>query len=150
MLVFLVASLIQAAPPVQQSAVPRSARDSIRAMRDSTRGMHRPPKEPKRIPVTPELLASAFRDAQASALLTLARAARTRQDSALQAYDATTYQRISAGLGFAKFGRDRLAFRSEQSTRVKWRRDVGAYVDVTGSRAVAPIAGKSANIHIDG
>jgi hypothetical protein len=157
MLVFLVVSLIQAAPPVQQSAAPRSARDSIRAVRDSvravrdsTRGMHRPQKEPKRIPVTPEMLASAFRDAEAGPLLALARVARTRQDSALQAYDATTYQRISAGLGFAKFGRDRLAFRSEQSTKVKWRRDVGAYVDITGSRAVAPIAGKSANIRIDG
>ena len=73
-----------------------------------------------------------------------------RQDSALVAYDATTYQRISAGLALRKLARDRLAFRSEGSTRVRWRRGVGAYVDVTGSRSVVPIAGKSAHVDIEG
>ena len=95
------------------------------------------------------MMATAYKDAEAAPLLALARTARTTQDSALTAYDATTYQRISAGLGFTKFGRDRLAFRSEQATKVKWRRDVGAVVELTGSRAVAPIAGKSATIRID-
>src|SRR5262245_18372886 len=56
--------------------------------------------ERKRIPVTPELEASAFKDPAARALLKQAREARMRQDSALLAYDATAYQRISAGLGF--------------------------------------------------
>src|SRR4051812_7508022 len=65
-------------------------------------------RERKRIPVTPELEASAFKDPAARALLKQAREARMRQDSALLAYDATAYQRISAGLGFRAFGRDRL------------------------------------------
>src|SRR5205085_9325070 len=86
----------------------------------------------------------------AANILTIERDARTRPNSELKSYDATSYQRMSAGIGFAKFGRDRLAFRSEQATKVQWRRDVGAYVDIVGSRAVAPIAGKKANIHIDG
>ena len=47
---------------------------------------------------------------------------------------ATAYQRISAGFGFSKIGRERLAFRTESATHVRWRRGVGAYVDVTGAR----------------
>jgi hypothetical protein len=93
----------------------------------------------KRIPVTPELEASAFRDPGARALLHKAREARMRQDSALLAYDATAYQRISAGLGFRAFGRDRLLFRSENVARVRWSRDNGAWVDMKGARAVVPM-----------
>jgi hypothetical protein len=118
--------------------------------RDSTTGQRRPPREAKRTPVTAEHLATAYHDAATKELLLLARAARMRQDSALLSYDATTLQRISAGLGFTRFGRDRLAFRSEQSTHVRWRRGVGAYVDVTGSRVVVPIAGKSGSVRMDG
>jgi hypothetical protein len=118
--------------------------------RDSTTGYHRDRKPPKRIAVTPEHLATAFHDAAARSILALAREARTRQDSALRSYDATTYQRISAGLALTKLGRDRLAFRSEEATRVRWRRGIGAYVDVTGSRTVVPIAGKSGDAEIHG
>jgi hypothetical protein len=100
--------------------------------------------------VTGSHLATAYRDATARSILLLARDARMRQDSALVAYDATTYQRVSAGIGFRKLGRDRLAFRSEGATRVRWRRGVGAYVDVTGSRTVVPIAGKSGHVDIEG
>jgi hypothetical protein len=100
--------------------------------------------------VTAEHLATAFKDPAAREILLLARRARSTQDSALQSYDATTYQRVSAGMGFTKFGRDRLAFRTEQATRVRWRRGVGAYVDVTGSRTVMPIAGKSATVRMGG
>ena len=117
---------------------------------DSTKGWKPEKRPPKYIAVTPAHLSSAFRDATARAILVLAREARTRQDSALVAYDATTYQRISAGVAFTKLGRDRLAFRSEGSTRVRWRRGIGAYVDVTGSRTVIPIAGKSASVGIHG
>ena len=145
MLAFVVAALLQATPPQQSAVKPDTSSAS-----DSSTRRRRPKKVAKRIPLTPELLATAFHDSGAKDLLLLARDARTRQDSALQGYDATTYQRISAGLGFAKFGRDRMAFRSEQSTHVRWRRGVGAYVDVTGSRAVAPIAGRSATIRMDG
>jgi hypothetical protein len=148
MLVHLAALLLQAAAPASQSDSQATAPPSA-AERDSASGHHRDRKPPKRIEVTPAHLASAFRDPGARAILLVARAARERQDSALQAYDATTYQRVSAGVGFSRFGRDRLAFRSEGATRVRWRRGVGAYVDVTGSRAVVPIAGKSAHVDIE-
>ena len=148
MLLHLVAALLQTTSPAPAS--PQAAKAATAAERDSTTHRHRPKKPAVRIAVTPEHRATAHKDAGASELLLLAREARTRQDSALQSYDATTYQRISAGLGFTKFGRERLAFRSEQSTNVRWRRGVGAYVDVTGSRAVVPIAGRSGNVRLDG
>ena len=151
MLIPLVVALLQAAPqaPAPAPTAPRAmtARDSLRARRDSVRA-RREDKPPKRLEVTAQHLATAFKDTEARDILLLARRARSTQDSALQSYDATTYQRVSAGMGFTKFGRDRLAFRTEQSTKVRWRRDVGAYVDVTGSRTVVPIAGKSATVRM--
>src|SRR5687767_12925056 len=93
----------------------------------------------RRVPVTPELEASAFRDPAARDLLMRARAARMRQDSALLAYDATAYQRLSAGLGFRAFGRDRLLFRTENASRVRWSRNSGAWVDLKGARTVLPM-----------
>jgi hypothetical protein len=150
MLVHFVLALVQATSPVPAQATAANVTPQGSPGRDSTTSRHRPKKEPKRIAVTPAHLATAFRDATARSLLEIARSARMRQDSALQAYDATTYQRVSAGIGFTRFGRDRLAFRSEQATHVRWRRGVGAYVEITGSRAVVPIAGKSANVRFDG
>jgi hypothetical protein len=155
MLVHVVAALLQvpAAATAPKSAVPDTARSAVNqaAAHDTTllRDRRHEPKPIKRIPVTAEHLATAFSDPSARDILLLARSARMRQDSALQGYDATTYQRISAGFGFSKFGRDRLAFRSESATRVQWRRGVGAYVDVTGSRAVIPIAGESGHVSMD-
>jgi len=73
-------------------------------------------------------------------LLSSARAARLRQDSSLVSYDATTYTRISAGLRVAKIGRDRLAFRTENASRVRWHRNSGLWVDVKGQRMTVPIA----------
>jgi hypothetical protein len=146
MLVHLVVALLQVPAPAPQAAPPTPPAPS----RDSSARPHRDRKPPRRIPLTAEHLATAFRDPGARALLALARQARSHQDSALLAYDATTYQRVSAGLGFSRFGRDRLAFRSEGATHVRWRRGVGAYVDVTGSRTVIPIAGKSAHVDIEG
>ena len=121
MLVHVVVAMLQATPPVpppRPAAAPAVA--SALQGDSSTSGRRRRPKrDPRRIPLTPEHVATAFKDSAARALLYLARDSRMRQDSALQGYDAVTYQRISAGLGFARFGRDRLAFRSEQSTRVR-------------------------------
>lgn len=88
--------------------------------------------------VTAEDLATAFKDARAKSLLERARDARMSQDSALLSYDVTAYQRISAGIGFARLGRDRLIFRNEQSGRIRWHRDAGIWVDVTGARTVIP------------
>jgi hypothetical protein len=147
MLVHLVAALLQATSPDQPQA---PAPPPPAPQGDSTTGFHRDKRPPKRIALTPEHLATAFRDGAARSILQLARDARTRQDSALRSYDATTYQRISAGIALTRLGRDRLAFRSEEATRVRWRRGVGAYVDVTGSRTVVPIAGKSGDAEIHG
>jgi len=157
MLVHLAAALLQAttSPPAAPPQAPAAPQAPVTVAgtppeRDSTEERHRKKKPPKNVPVTAAHLSSAFKDASARSILLLARGARMRQDSALIAYDATTYQRISAGLALTKLGRDRLAFRSEGSTKVRWRRGVGAYVAVTGSRTVVPIAGKSAHVDIEG
>ncbi len=104
---------------------------------------------PRRIPVTPELLRTAFHDSAAGTLLLRARAARLRQDSALVAYDAMSYQRISAGLGFSKIGRDRLMFRHEDVAHVRWQRGVGAWVEIKGARTTIPIAPEEAQDSAD-
>jgi hypothetical protein len=101
-----------------------------------------------RIPVTPELEASAFRDGAARTLLTKARVARMRQDSALLSYDATAYQRLSAGMAFRAFGRERLLFRTENASRVRWSRDGGTWVDLKGARTALPMV-KDADAEID-
>ena len=158
MLVHLVAALLQvpAAATPSQATPADTARPAVTQPDSSAPGSSRRRRRShddrpiKRLAVTPQHLATAFKDASARSILLLAREARMHQDSALQGYDATTYQRISAGFGFSKLGRDRLAFRTESATRVQWRRGVGAYVDITGSRTVIPIAGKSAHVSLDG
>lgn len=106
----------------------------------STRRRRRSGRPPRRLPLTPALVASAVDGPSTRALLDVARAARIRQDSSLSSYDATTYQRLSVRLGVGSLARDRLAFRSESVTRVRWRLGTGAYVDVTGARTVVPLA----------
>jgi hypothetical protein len=110
-------------------------RDSIRAARDSAQARRR---EARRIVLTPELLASAFRDPAARVLLNRARAARLNQDSALRTYDATTYERLSVGSRLSSIGRERLLLRTERATRIQWERGKGAVVDITGSRSALP------------
>jgi hypothetical protein len=121
------------------------ARERIRrAESEATSEAGAPPRRPQtfhRIPLTDALRASAFKDAGAKSLLLRARVARLKQDSALLSYDATTYQRVSVGLGFKAIGRDRLAMRAEEASRVEWEKGRGALVDVHGSRTVIPIAG---------
>ena len=97
-------------------------------------------RPPKRVPVTEEHLRTAFKTPAARSILLRARAQRMSMDSALISYDATTYMRISAGLGFSRIGRDRLIFRHENATHVKWHRDVGAWIDVKGARTAIPMA----------
>lgn len=55
-------------------------------------------------------------------------------------YEATAYLRVSAGMSFSRIGRDRLIFRHENVTHVKWHRDVGAWIEVAGARTALPIA----------
>jgi len=118
-------------------------RDSARARRDSIRQARR---AARLVPLTPQILATAFRDPEARTLLARARAARLSQDSTLTSYDATTYEYISAGIKFGGFMRSRTLFRSDRTTRVRWSRADGAVVDVTGERAAFPIAGQNAQI----
>ena len=118
----------------RQQRAEAEAQSEAGAPQPRTRTFHR-------IPLTDALRASAFKDPAARTLLLRARAARLQQDSALASYDATAYQRISAGLGFKAFGRDRLAMRAEESSHVQWERGMGALVEVTGARSVIPIAG---------
>src|SRR5688500_10270969 len=119
---------------------PRVLADTIDRDRDRPRR--------QRIPVTPELEASAYRDARARELLAKARVARMRQDSALLSYDATAYQRLSAGLGFRAIGRDRLLFRTENASRVRWSRNSGAWVDLKGARTVLPMVKDQGEVDI--
>ncbi|HEY5061501.1 MAG TPA: ShlB/FhaC/HecB family hemolysin secretion/activation protein [Gemmatimonadaceae bacterium] len=91
--------------------------------------------------VTAEDQRTAFKDATARATLLRARVARLTQDSALISYDAMSYSRISAGMGFTRIGRDRLLFRQENAARVRWQQGVGVWIDVRGHRSVFPMVG---------
>jgi hypothetical protein len=106
-------------------------------VRDDTTNRRRVPRH---IDVTPQHIATAFRDPAAKLLLDRARIARLQQDTSLVSYDAKTYERVSVGLGVKLLGRERLAFRHEDAARVKWSRKNGAFVEMTGSRTVVPIA----------
>src|ERR1700704_517065 len=121
-------------------AVRRDARrDSLRArehVRDSVRKEFR---LAKKLPITPAIMASAFKDPGARDLLLRAREARLTQDSSLTGYDASAYERMSVGMGFKHIGRDRLLMRSEQASHVIWQRGKGAIVDVKGRRSVLPM-----------
>jgi hemolysin secretion/activation protein ShlB/FhaC/HecB len=104
--------------------------------RDTTVHTHRRPV--RRQPVTPELERTAFADAQARTLLARARAARMSQDSALRAYDAKSYFRLSVGMGVRSLG-NKLLLRSEQAARVRWSRESGVWVEPTGRRSAFPM-----------
>lgn len=93
----------------------------------------------RRVPVTDEMRRTAFKDPAARDLLLRARVARMTQDSMLMSYDAKSYQRISAGLSLRSTARSRLAFRTENASRVRWHRDAGVRVQVLGARGVVPI-----------
>jgi hypothetical protein len=137
-----------------QAQVPQSRRrlptvlDSVvdSSATPSTRRHH----EGVRRPVTAEVLATAFKDQTAKTTLLRARAARLTQDSSLVAYDAMAYQRISAGLGFSKIGRDRLLFRHESAARVQWQQGVGVWMEARGSRTVIPVAPRETHDEIRG
>ena len=97
-------------------------------------------RAPRRIEVTPEHLRTAFKDPQARELLLRARAARLEQDSALMSYEAKSYQRLSVGMNLRETARERLAFRTENATLVRWHRNSGATVQVLGQRSAVPFS----------
>ncbi len=137
---------IKVGPQTREDSVRQRRRDSLNVViEESIRSAPRDRRPPRRDSVTPELDRSAFLDAGARELLERARIARMHQDSSLQSYDAKTYQRISVGLGFRAIGRDRLLFRTEVASRVRWTRNSGAIVDISGERAVAPAFGGTAD-----
>lgn len=98
----------------------------------------RVPKRPM-TPVTDELRRTAFTDARARELVLHARAARLEQDSSLLSYDVMSYQRISAGMSLRETARERLIFRTENASHIRWHRDVGVHAEVLGARSVVPI-----------
>lgn len=126
---------VQIGPSIKRNPV---VRDSIR---DSTLKLGRGRNRGIRRPVTAELQASAFKDATAKTTLVHARVARLSMDSALLAYDAMSYQRISAGMGFSKIGRDRLLFRHESAAHVRWQQGVGVWMEAKGQRTAIPMIG---------
>ncbi|MDF1506175.1 hypothetical protein, partial [Roseisolibacter sp. H3M3-2] len=150
----LLPALAVAQPPAASAPADTGARrrltdcrgeDECRAIAEE---MGRERRKVRRQPVTPELERTAFADASARTLLERARVARLAQDSALRAYDAKTYQRLSVGIGVRRLGRERLLFRSEGAARVRWSRDNGVWVEPTGRRAVMP-AIKEADLDVD-
>ena len=116
-------------------------RDSARSVNISMTNVRRARKD---IPLTPELLASAYRDPTARSLVARAREARAVQDSLLQSYEAMSTLRMSVGARLRAIGRDRLIWRLESARKIQWQRGIGAHVEVLGARAVAPVV--SSNI----
>ena len=133
----LVALNVQTQTPAAQRRLP-AVRDSIA---DTTRTGHTRRNGGIRRPVTAEDQRTAFRDTTARSTLLHARRARLTQDSALIAYDAMSYSRISAGMSFTRIGRDRLIFREESAARVQWRQGVGVWMEARGQRTVMPMTG---------
>lgn len=113
---------------------------NVERQRDSVQGQVsvRLPSTPK-VEVTEAMRRSAFRDPMARELLLKARAARLVQDSTLYSYDVKSYQRVSVGMALRETARDRLMFRTENASRVRWQRGVGARIEVLGARTAVPI-----------
>ncbi len=130
------------------SARRAARRDSIR-FESRVRYEDRERRPVRRIPVTAEHERTAFRDSSARTLLLRAREARMRQDSSLLSYDATAYQRLSTGLGFRAIGRNRLLFRTENASRVRWSRANGILIDMKGRRTAFPMLDEKERREVD-
>lgn len=137
---------VRVGPQTREDSIRQRRRDSLNVIiEEAVRTSPNDRRPVRRDSVTAELDRTAFKDAGARELLLRARSARLQQDSSLQSYDAKTYQRISIGLGFRAIGRERLMARTEVASRVRWSRESGALVEITGERAVAPAFGGTAD-----
>ena len=137
---------VKVGPQTREDSLRQRRRDSLNVIiEEAVRTAPNDRRPARRDSVTAEHDRTAFKDVGARELLLRARAARLRQDSSLQSYDAKTYQRISIGLGFRAIGRERLMARTEVASRVRWSREGGALVEITGERAVAPAFGGTAD-----
>jgi hypothetical protein len=135
----LAVSLFTLSAAFQGGTPPRPQQTIVR---DSTPASDSTPRNaPRRLPVTAEVLASAFRDSETRELFDRARKARLVQDSSLNSYDAKVRQRMSVQVGIGKFGRDRLVYRQESASRVQWQRTSGVHVEMTGARVAIPAIG---------
>jgi hypothetical protein len=114
-------------------------RDSVIAVRGKSDSTDRLRRRAKQIQLTPALMASAFKDSRAEALLTAARKSRLEQDTTISGYDATAYERMSVGIALKRIGRERLLMRSERAARIVWSRGSPAYAEVLGKRTVMPV-----------
>lgn len=123
--------------------------DSVFATRNRHDSAERARRHAKQIALTPALEKSAFKDATAASLLAAARRSRLSQDSSITGYDATTYERMSVGLGFRRIGRDRLLMRTERATRIVWSRGAPAYVQILGKRSAMPMLDGMGDADID-
>lgn len=110
----------------------RNARDSVRAAR----------RRERVVVATAEHHATAFTDPAARSLLVQARAARLTQDSLLVSYSAAANERVTVGMALTRFARERIFLRYERAARVRWHRDAGARVEITGERTTAPMFGR--------
>ena len=127
---------------IQVGEPPRRDRPAV--VRDSTSPDSTGRSNRRRLPVTAEVRATAFRDAQARDLFDRARAARVSQDSSLTAYDARVRARMSAGLSIGTRGPSHPLYGFEIASRVQWRRGVGARIEMDGARVAIPVAPASA------
>jgi hypothetical protein len=139
MLVALIALNLQIQAGTQSTRA-SVVRDSSADSADMKNGRER--NRGTRKAVTAEDQRSAFKDATARTTLLRARVARLSQDSALRSYDAMSYSRVSAGMGFTKIGRDRLLFRHESAARVQWQLGVGVWMEARGQRTAVPMIGQ--------
>ena len=140
--------LQQASAQVPDSVQREHARmDSLEHVERHRDSVYRARRRAKRdVPVTPELLASAYKDAEARALVMRARSARTEQDSSLESYDAMSRERLSVGISFRATAPDKLLLRSENASRVRWQRGRGAIVNVVGARTAFPMFYQGARV----
>ena len=136
----------------QQSAsvtIDGKGRMSVQVREGDWRDSTRPNPRSRTVVATSEQLATAFVDPAARSLLAKARQARISQDSSIEAYDASTVQRLTLGMAFSKIGRERILFRHEGAARVRWARGVGARIDVTGKRSAVPALGGESDVDIE-
>ena len=106
-----------------------------------------PAEQVRRRPVTAALQSTAFADTATRALFLLARSARLAQDSALRGYDARTQARITVNMGTSALVRNKLLFRTENASNVKWRRGQGMWIEPLASRTTVPM---SKNVNVNG
>ena len=129
LLVPLLIALQGVAAPAARPDTGRTARDTVGAIidEDSVRFAHW--REDRKIALTPELEASAYRDPIAREIILHARRARLSQDSTLLAYDAMAHERLTVGLGIGSAAREKLFLRNETASHVRWQRGRGAVVE---------------------